>query len=333
MKGRFLGVREGIAQQRDNKVHRGLPGADLEHYTGVKRLAWGTLAGMLRVLALFAVFTAAASAQAFPPHRIIGNIYYVGEVDLSSFLIVTPKGNILINTGYEFSVPEIRASIKKLGFRYSDIKILLVTHAHSDHAAGMATIKKQTGAKMLAIEEERELLETGGKTDYLFGNSGWFNPVKVNRTFKDGEKIELGGTEITAHVTPGHTKGSTSYSLEIPENGKTYHVLIANLGVINPGTVFLHNDRYPNIAKDYARTFEIEKQLPCDVFLSSHAGHYGLRHKYRPGMPYSPDTFVNPEGYLRAVNRLEQSFLRHMEEERADEQAYRDHLHFKDNVQ
>jgi len=234
---------------------------------------------MLRLLALFAIFTAAAPAQAFPPHRIIGNIYYVGEADLSSFLIVTPQGNILINTGYEYSVPEIRDSIKKLGFRYSDIKILLITHAHSDHAAGMATIKKQTGAKMMTIEEERELLETGGKTDYLFGNSGWFPPVKVDRTFKDGEKIELGGTEITAHLTPGHTKGATSYSLEIPENGKTYHVLIANLGVINPGTVFLHNDRYPNIAKDYARTFEIEKQLPCDVFLSSHAGHYGLRSK------------------------------------------------------
>jgi metallo-beta-lactamase class B len=287
---------------------------------------------MLRFLALFATLTAALSAQAFPPHRIIGNIYYVGEADLSSFLIVTPKGNIIINTGYEYSVPEIKDSIKKLGFRYTDTKILLITHAHSDHAAGMATIKKQTGAKMMTIEEERELLETGGKTDYLFGNSGWFNPVKVDQTFKDGGTIELGGTVITAHLTPGHTKGATSYSIEVPENGKTYHVLIANLGVINPGTVFLHNDRYPNIAKDYARTFEIEKQLPCDVFLSSHAGHYGLRHKYRPGMPYSPETFVDPEGYLRAVERLEQSFLRHLEEERADEQAYKYHLHFKDNI-
>ena len=287
---------------------------------------------MFRLMALFAMLSATLWAQAFPPHRIIGNIYYVGEDDLTSFLIVTPKGNILINTGYIYSVPEIKSSIKKLGFHYSDIKILLITHAHSDHAAGMALIKKQTGAKMMTMEQERELLETGGKTDYLFGSSGWFDPVKVDKTFKDGETIELGGTVITAHLTPGHTKGSTSYSLEVPENGKKYHVLIANLGVINPGTAFLHNDRYPNIAKDYARTFEIEKNLPCDVFLSSHAGHYGMQHKFHPGTPYSPETFVDPEGYLMVVQHFEQVFLRHLEEERADEQAYQDHLHFKDNV-
>ncbi len=254
----------------------------------------------------------------------------MGDSDLASFLIVTGKGDILINTGFEFSVPEIRARMQTLKFRFADIKILLVTHAHSDHAAGMAKIKRLTGAKMLAIEQEVPLLETGGKTDYLFGISGWFTPVKVDRVFKDGDKIELGGTELTAHLTPGHTKGSVSYSMEIVENGRTYHVLIANLPTINPGTVFLHNPEYPEIAEDYARTFRILEALPCDVFLTSHASQYGLRQKYGPGMHYSPDTFVDPDGYHRVLAHEEAAFLDQLAEERQEDQAMRDRLHFKD---
>jgi metallo-beta-lactamase class B len=201
-------------------------------------------------LAISTVLFAVGFAQPrFPPIRIIGNLYYVGDNDLASYLIVTGKGSILINTGFEFSVPEIRARVEKLGFQFSDISILLVTHAHSDHAAGLAAMKRLTGAKMLAIDEETPLLESGGKTDYLFGSSGWFPPVKVDRTFQDGDKIELGDTALTAHLTPGHTKGSVSYSLEITENGRSYHVLIANLGTINEGTALLHNSQYPKIAE------------------------------------------------------------------------------------
>jgi metallo-beta-lactamase class B len=291
-------------------------------------------AGMWRcALLLFAVFPLLAPAQKlFPPLRIIGNIYYVGDNDLASYLIVTPKGSILVNTGYEYSVPEIRSRIGTLGFRFADIKILLVTHAHSDHAAGEAAVKKLTGAKMLAMQEEVELLETGGKTDYLFGNSGWFPPVKVDRALKDGEKIELGGTELTAHLHSGHTKGSTSYSMEVTENGQTYHVLIANLGNINEGTVLLHNPKYPKIAEDYARTFAAQKELPCDVFLTSHAGQFGLLRKWRPGMPYDPNRFVDPDAYARAVQRSETSFLLQLQQEREEEQAWKDHLKFKDVI-
>src|SRR5579871_3432381 len=148
---------------------------------------------MIRVLAFLAAFPLLVSAQKlFPPLRIVGNLYYVGDEDLASYLIVTPQGDILVNTGYEYSVPEIKARVEKLGFKLTDIKILLVTHAHSDHAAGQAEMKRLTGAKMLAMQEEVELLETGGKTDFLFGNSNWFPPVKVDRALKDGEKIELG---------------------------------------------------------------------------------------------------------------------------------------------
>jgi len=292
---------------------------------------------MLRALAVLAALPLIASAATppqhlFPPFRIIGNLYYVGEDDLTSYLIVTPKGNILINTGFEFSAPEIQARIKMLGFRPSDLKILLVTHAHSDHAAGMATMKRTTGAKMWAIEQEAPLLESGGKTDFFFGINGWFNPVQIDHVFKDGDKIELGGTEITAHLTPGHTKGSTSYSLDVAENGRTYHVLIANLPNLNEGVPLLHNPNYPKIVQDYARAFDALKQLPCDVFLASHAGQFHMLQKYRPGMPYKTETFVDPDGYQWALQRSEIAFFRELDEQRQEEQATRDHLHFKDVI-
>ena len=287
---------------------------------------------MLRALVFLAaaIPLLAANTPIFPPFRILGNLYYVGDDDLASYLIVTPQGSILINTGYEFSVPDIRSRMKTLGFKFAGIKILLVTHAHSDHAAGMATMKKLTGAKMLAMEREAPLLESGGKTDYLFGSNGWFNPVKVDRTFQDLDKIELGGTELTAHLTPGHTKGSTSYTFDIAEKGRTYHVLIANLGTINPGTVLLHNREYPNIADDYSQTYRILRALPCDIFLTSHASQFGLFSKYRPGMAYDPDRFLDHGIYLRVIDRQESAFLEQLEEEKADDQAWRDHKQFKD---
>ena len=287
----------------------------------------------MRVLALLAALSTLLSAQKlFPPLRIVGNVYYVGDEDLCSYLIVTPQGDILINTGYDWSVPDIQQRVAKLGFKFSDIKILLVTHAHSDHAAGEAEAKRLTGAKMLAMQEEVQLLESGGKTDYLFGNSNWFAPVKVDRVLHDGEKIELGGTVLTAYLHPGHTKGSTSYAMDVADGGKTYHVLIANLGNLNDGVVLLHNPKYPNIVQDYIRTFQAQEQLHCDIFLSSHAGQFGLLRKWRPGDPYDPNRFVDPDAYPRAVARSEAKFLQQLQEERDEEQAWKDHLKFKDQV-
>jgi metallo-beta-lactamase class B len=259
----------------------------------------------------------------------VGNLYYVGDNDLASYLVRTPKGDILINTGFAYSVPEIQARVRALGFRLKDIKILLVTHAHSDHVAGEARMKKLTGAKLFAMREEVELLETGGKTDYLFGSSGWFPPVKVDRALEDDERIELGGFVITAYLHPGHTKGSTSFGMEIAEAGKTYRVLIANLGNINEGAVLLDNPKYPNIVQDYAHTFQAQKELPCDIFLTSHAGQFGLLSKWRPGDIYDPNRFVDPEGYIRAVKRTENRYLLQLEEERSEEKAWKDSLKFK----
>lgn len=288
----------------------------------------------MRTLVLYAAVCAALVATAQPakaarPHRIIGNVYFVGQDDLACFLIVTPKGNILINTGFEYTVPAIRENIKLLGFKYADTKILLNTHAHSDHAGGLAVVRKQTGAQMWALEQEAELLSTGGKTDYLFGWAGWFAPVKVDHIFKDLEPISLGGTTLIPHWTPGHTKGSTSYSLEVNENGKLYHVLVANLPNMNEGVNLLNNDRYTNIVEDYIKGIEVLKALPCDIFLSSHTTAYRLEAKYRKGLPYDPERFVDPEGYRRAVARAEERFYRELQQEKDEEKFAREYRNFK----
>ena len=285
---------------------------------------------MLFGLMAAALSLRAAVTQPLIPARIIGNVYYVGENDLTSFLITTPKGNILINTGFIFSVPEIKARIEKLGFKYADTKILLVTHAHSDHAAGMALIKKQTGARMIAMEQEVPQLETGGKTDHLFGSAGWFDPVKVDQKIKDGDTIELGGTVLTAHLTAGHTQGATSYTWDVIEAGKTYHVLLANLPTINEGTRLYKNEVYKTIDKDYAATIGRLAALPCDVYLTSHGGQFGLMTKLNGKKEYSPERFVD-RGYLPYIlGRLEQKFMEQYDEEVQEYQAYKDHLKFRD---
>jgi len=245
----------------------------------------------------------------FPAHRIVGNLYYIGTYDLACFLITTPKGNILINTGIDGSVPLIRSSIESLGFKLQDTKILLTTQAHYDHVAGMAEMKRLTGAKLLVTDGDAPVLEYGGKSDPLFTSPEFrFAPVKVDGRIKDGQKISLGGTNLIAYSHPGHTRGSVSYGLTIAESGRAYRVLIANMGSINPGTILIGNKKYPQIADDYARTFREQKKLECDIFLSSHASQYQLHDKWKPGQAYSPDTFVDPEGYKAAVRSAETAY-------------------------
>ena len=290
---------------------------------------------MLRFLVLLlaaATFASAEKWPVFPPFRMIGNIYYVGDDDLASYLIVTPKGDILINTGFAYYVPEVRERLKTLHVNLHDIKILLVTHAHSDHCAAEADMKKLTGAKLMAMEQEAPLLESGGKTDYLFGSDGWFPPVKVDQTFKDGDTIALGGTVLTAHLTPGHTKGSTSYTMSVVENNREYHVVIANLPTINEGTALVHNPEYPHIAEDYQHTFDVLNGLPCDIFFASHGGQFGLTAKYNRKKAYSPDAFVDPYGYHRALDRLERAYDDDLDEQQQEEQAIENRKHFRDVI-
>lgn len=255
--------------------------------------------------------------EPFPAHRIIGNVYYVGTADLACFLITSPRGHILINSGLEDSAPLIQKSIAALGFRFEDVKVLLTMQGHYDHVAAFAEIQKKTGAQVWATEGDAALLQDGGKSDFHFGNRYNFAPVRVSRRLHDGEAIDWHGTKLLVHLTPGHTKGSVSYSMTVNEGGRTYAVLFANMGSINPGVKLVNNPKYPNIAADYARTFRVQKELACDVFLAGHGSQYGLAEKYKPGQAYDPQRFVDGAGYRRAVEEYERKYR----EQLAGEQA------------
>jgi metallo-beta-lactamase class B len=253
-----------------------------------------------------------------PPFHIIANVYWVGTWDLSTYLSTTPQGNILINTGLAQTVPQIKAGVEQLGFKMADTKILTATHGHFDHVAGLAALQKMTDAKVIMSEPDAELLESGGKADFRFGDSleARFEPVKVDQKLKNGDKISLGGTELTAHLHPGHTKGATSFTLDVREGGKTYKVVIANMGSINPGVKVNGMPKYPGIAQDYARTFHDQKEMKIDIFLASHASQFRLHEKYKPGDPYNPDRFVDPKGFRTEVERLEKVYLDQLASER-----------------
>src|SRR3954453_18257850 len=256
----------------------------------------------------------------FPPFRIIGNIYWVGSYDLATYLITTPQGNILINTGVGDTAKQIKASVEQLGFKLADTKILTATHGHFDHVAGLAELKRMTGARVLVSEQDKELLESGGKLDFRFGETqrARFEPVKVDGTFKDSDTIALGGTVLTAHHHPGHTKGATSFTLNVQEGAKTYRVIIANMGSINPGVTVSGMAKYPGITEDYARTFKAQKDMQIDVWLASHASQFNLHEKYKPGDPFNPDRFVDPQGFKAAVLKLEKTYQDQLARERKE---------------
>ena len=254
----------------------------------------------------------------FEPLRIVGNLYYVGTYDLAVYLITTPQGNILINTGVNDSVPGIRANIEKLGFKFDDIKLLLATHGHWDHVAGMAEIKKLTGAKMLMHEDDAELLETGGGYDFRFtkGRGSIYEPIKVDQRLKDGDKIRLGETELTLHHHPGHTKGASSFTYTTQDGSKKYEVLIANMGSINPGVNVSFMPGFPKITEAYKTTLTKQKQMKPDVWVASHAGQFNMHDKYKAGDSYDPNRFVDPQGYMTKIEFYEKRYLDQLQKDR-----------------
>ena len=255
----------------------------------------------------------------FPPFHIVGNVYWVGTWDLSTYLITTPQGHILVNTGMPETVPQIKAGVEQLGFKMSDVKILTATHGHGDHVAGLAELQKMTGAKIAMSEPDVELLESGGKADFRFGDTpeARFEPVKVDQKLKEGDKISLGGTVLTAHIHSGHTKGATSFTFDVKDGSKTYHAGIMNMASINPGVKVTGMPKFPGIQQAYARTFHDQKETKIDIWLASHAAQFGLHDKYKPGDPYKADRFVDPDGYQKAVARLEKIYLDQLAQERA----------------
>jgi len=256
----------------------------------------------------------------FPPLRIIGNLYYVGTYDLAVFLITTPAGHMLINTGVNDSTAPIRANIEALGFKFNDIKLLLATHGHWDHVAAMAEIKRLTGARMLMHEEDAPLVESGGSMDYRYpnGRGPVYEPVKVDQRLKEGDKIRLGGTELAVIHHPGHTRGSTSFMYTVREGGRDYKVLIANMGSINPGVMVTGMPAFPGITDAYATTLKRQKQLRPDVWVSSHAPQFNMHQKYQPGDKYDPKRFVDPDGYQAKIQFYEKLYNAQLERERQE---------------
>ena len=252
----------------------------------------------------------------FPGFQVIGNLYGVGSYDLSVFLITSDDGHILINTGLEDSTAMIRENMASLGFRLEDVRILLTQQSHWDHTAALAEIKEIAGAEMWATEDDARVLEDGGFSDPHFGGRVSFPPVPVDRIIGEGEVIELGDTRLTVYEHPGHTEGSSSYAMTVSENGRDYRVLIANMGTINAGKQLVVDPTYPGVADDFASTYSRQKAMEIDVWVAAHGGQYGLHDKYEPGQPYSPDTFVDPEGFVAAVERLEEIYLRQVARER-----------------
>ena len=258
--------------------------------------------------------------EPFPPFRIAGNLYYVGSKGLASYLVTTPRGHILINSSLEANVPLIRTSVEKLGFKFSDVKILLISHAHWDHDAGSNMIKRLTGARYFVMDTDVPVVESGGKTDFFYGNTpaSLYAPAKVDRVLHDGDEVKLGNTVLVAHLTPGHTKGCTTWTMKVSEAGKTYNAVIVGSPNVNPGYKLVNNALYPQIAEDYERTFRVLKSLQCDFFLGAHGNYFDMETKYAQLKGGARNPFIDPDGYQKFVLQKEQDFRAELAKQKAN---------------
>jgi metallo-beta-lactamase class B len=281
------------------------------------------LASTLLAVMAFAGSVAAqndpAWTEPFPPFHIAGNLYYVGSKGLANYLITTPQGHILINSDLEANVPLIRASVEKLGFKFGDVKILLISHAHWDHDAGSAMIKQITGARYMVMDADVPVVESGGKNDFHYGSTptSLYPPTKVDRVLHDGDEVKLGGTVLVAHLTPGHTKGCTTWTMKVREGGQTRNVVIIGSPNVNDGYKLVGNTLYPRIAEDYERMFRVLNSLPCDYFLGAHGNYFDMETKYARLKEGVPTPFIDPDGYKQYVTQKEQAFRAELARQRA----------------
>lgn len=253
--------------------------------------------------------------QPVKPFRVAGNIYYVGVTGVTSFLITTPKGHILLDSGLPETVPLIQESIKQLGFRLEDVKILINSHAHFDHAGGLARLKQLTGAQLMISEADAKLISNGGRGDFQWGDKLSFEPAQVDRILHDQDRVELGGVTMIARLTPGHTKGCTTWTMKVREAGRELAVVFVGSTTI-PGYKLVNNSLYPNIVEDYATSFALLKSLSCDVFLGPHGGFFNLEEKrlrLEKGAKANP--FIDPEGYKQFISWTEKAYLKQLKEE------------------
>ena len=271
---------------------------------------------ILSLVVLTLVGAAPAVAQRdwnapFPAHHVIDNIYFVGTEQLGTFLITTSEGHILINSDFESTVPSIRASVEALGFDFEDIEIILGSHAHGDHMEADALVKELTGAEVMVMRQDVERLRTlrpGGKEH------------PIDRILDDGDAVTLGDATLIAHRTAGHTKGCTSWALEVEERGETYLALVVCSFGVNPGYILVDNPDYPEIADDYRATFARARSLPVDVFLGSHGFWYDMARKLERAMSRGeddPNPFIDRAGYLAHIDMQEQRFEEMLREQQA----------------
>lgn len=253
----------------------------------------------------------------FPPYHLIGNIHYVGTNEIAQFLITTPTGHILIDSGFEASVPRLRENIQKLGYRFEDIRILLSSHAHIDHVQAHAAVRKLTGAQVMASAADARFIASGGKGETVYDGVYAWTPCPIDRKIRDGDRVTLGSTTLTAHLTPGHTMGATTWTMKIVDHGRPLDVVFFPSANVNPGVRLVGNARYPEIAADFERSFATWKALPCDVFLGSHGEFFGMKDKYaRLVAGGSANPFIDPEGYRHFVAEAEQQFREELASER-----------------
>jgi metallo-beta-lactamase class B len=268
------------------------------------------------VLAFFFALTLGASAQAMDipaewmtpqkPFRIVGNTYYVGTQDLAVYLITSPKGDVLIDGALVGTVPQIEKNIRALGFKLSDIKLIVNTHAHFDHAAGIAQLKKDTGAHFAASAADKPILETG---TISFGPTAsvHFPPAKVDQVVTDGETLRAGDVQITAHLTPGHTPGCTSWTWNATEDGKSYRVIdICSVSVA--GNPLVNNTAYPHIVSDYRVSIAKLAAMHADVFLAPHAGFYDPQGKLAARKTGGPNPFIDPGALQSFMAKADAAF-------------------------
>jgi len=244
-----------------------------------------------------------------PPFRIAGNVYYVGTNEMAIFLVTTPAGHILLDSGFEARVPQLQASVERLGFRFGDIKILLASHAHIDHVQGHARVRALTGARVVVSRADARVIETGGQGEWAYGDLYSWTPCPVDTVIDDGAAVELGGTTLTAHLTPGHTRGATTWTMTVDDGGRKLAVLFFPSATVPPGARLVGNPDFPTVIEAFEGSFATWRRLPCDIFLGAHASFFGMQAKARRlGAGESPNPFIDPAGYARTIDEMERRF-------------------------
>lgn len=253
------------------------------------------------------------------PFQIAGNLYYVGSTGVTAFLLTGPEGHVLIDGGYPETAPLIIGSIAKLGFSIADVKVLLNTHAHSDHAGGLRALQEASGAKLWISEGDADVMSAGGAGDHALGPLGWigyhlgglrFSAPRIDHRFKDGDTIRVGPIALTAHVTAGHTRGCTSWSFPVHDGDRELLAVDICSLTLFPFVSLVEPEAYPGIRSDFERSFRVLRSLPADIFLASHGEMFSMRRKLgeRAAAKHPADPFIDRVGYLRFIDRAEARF-------------------------